>query len=52
MLKQVRHKRFNKTMNEIQLSSIGCYWYAQERRNSVPGGNDDNKHKRPWCVHT
>lgn len=52
MLKQLRHKRFNKTMNKIQLSSIGCQWYTQAIESSVPSGNDDNKNKRPWSVHT
>jgi hypothetical protein len=51
MLKQVRHKRFMITATEL-LSPGMCYWYAQEQRSIVPSGNEDNKHKRPWYIHT
>lgn len=51
MLKQLRHKRFRKTMNDAL--SLSCYWYAQATENIVPIGNmSDNKKQRPDCVHT
>jgi len=52
MRRQLRHKRFSMTLND-QLSSPGCYWYAQTEESSVPRGNEnDNKQERPDNIHT
>jgi hypothetical protein len=52
MLKQLRHKRFIKIMNEI-LSSFRCHWYIELNKNSELLGNmNDSNHQRPDCVHT
>jgi hypothetical protein len=51
MLKQLRHKRFTGTMNDMLLS-LRCYWYAQLCKSIVPVGNqNDECYQRPEYVH-
>jgi len=52
MLKQKKHKRFKKIMNDTCLS-LSCYWNAQPSLGMAPIGNEkDNHYQRPDHVHT
>jgi hypothetical protein len=54
MLKQLRHKRFIKTLLNDMSLSLRCYWYAQATGSSVPAGienNNDNDRQRPDHFH-
>lgn len=52
MLKQEKHKRFTRSMNDTCLSRR-CYGYAQLPLGTAPIGNEkDNRYLRPDHVHT
>ncbi len=52
MLKQLQHKRFITSMNDMQ-PSLRCYWYACAVRSIVPIGNEnDSEYQRPDSIRT
>ena len=50
MIKQEQHKRFMKLIDTMSL--LRCYWYAQAIGSNAPSNENDNKIKRPDCVHS